>query len=204
VADPEQTTQTPPTTLVTEQPKTEAPVEGQKAPEQKAAEPEKAAEVKAPDAPLDATSFKLPEGFTLDEPVMKDFTDVMNKEMTRAERGQALIDLYAKAVNSASEKGSQEFANLQKQWVDQVKADSTYGGTALPETQRSIGRVLEEFGDAEVKYAFDVTGAGNHPAVVKMLAKIGKALGEGQMRSGNPAGAPRDHASIMFPNQGKQ
>jgi hypothetical protein len=137
---------------------------------------------------------------------MKEFTDVMNKEMTRAERGQALVDLYAKAVKTASEKGSQEFMDLQKRWRDEVVADPTYGGTSLDTNKRAIGSVITEFADnpAEVKYAFDVTGAGNHPAVFKMMAKIGKAMMEGQMRSGNPADLPRDAASILYPNQGKQ
>src|SRR5438128_8437433 len=42
-------------------------------------------------APIEVKDITLPEGFTADEPLMKEFVDLMNKPMSPKERANELI-----------------------------------------------------------------------------------------------------------------
>lgn len=173
---------------------TEAPKEGE-AP--KPAEPAKAAE------PLTKEALTFPEGFTADETATGKFLEIANELGLSKEGASKLVGLQAELAKQASEAGSKLWEETQSQWQDQVRADPEIGGTKLQENLGVIAKLLDSHGNAEVRQAFDITGAGNNPAVIKFLIKVGKELGEGGPVSGRPGTAPSDPASILYPNQGK-
>lgn len=160
-----ETTPSTPTTEPATQPTPEAPkVEEPKAPEAK---------------PIELASIKLPEGFTLDEKQSGDFIALMNDQnLSRSELAQKLVDQYAGLMKAGSEKGTQDFMNLQAQWRETIEKDPEIGGANLPVTTSGIGKLLEKYGSAEAREAFDTTGAGNNPHIVRMLAKMAKDLNE--------------------------
>lgn len=174
---------------------TDAPKEGE-AP--KPAEPAPKAE------PLTAEAITVPEGFNVDEPSMGKFLEIANELGLSKEGATKLVGLQAELAKQASEAGSKLWEDTQKQWQDQVRADQEIGGTKLEENLSHVAKLLDTFGSPEVRQAFDITGAGNHPAVIKFLVKIGKELGEGGPISGSPSTAPRDAASLLYPNQGQR
>ena len=67
----------------------------------------------------------------------------------------------------------------------------------------TINRLVEEFapnGGKELRQAFDVTGLGNNPSLVRFLLDVSTALVEG---SPTPSGGPPAHASGN-PPQGRR
>lgn len=172
---------------------TEPPKEG----ETKPAEPTKAAE------PLTKEALTIPEGFQADEASVGKFLEIANELGLSKEGASKLVGLQAELAKQASEAGSKLWEETQTQWQDQVRADPEIGGTKLQENLGVIAKLLDSHGNAEVRQAFDITGAGNNPAVIKFLIKVGKELGEGKPVLGGPGNAPADAASILYPNQGK-
>lgn len=181
----------------------------QKTVEQKATEPAKT-EAKSESArtPASATlalaDLKAPEGLEIDQALGNEFVTLLNDQnLSRSDLANKLIELQSKALTTASEKSSQEFVQLQEQWRNEVMADPEVGGSKWNGTQSSIAKLLDAYGDEKTRLAFDVTGAGNNPDVVRFLAKVGNALAAGLPRPGSPGSQERTHADILFPNQAR-
>jgi hypothetical protein len=175
------------------------PVEGQS----QTPEPPKEPTPNEPPAfvPLAATDISMPEGFTVDEPLMNDFLAIVNnQELDGKERTNQLVGLYAKAQTAASEANSKAWETMQTEWQETVKADPTIGGANFEGTMTKVGKLMEEFGNDELRQVFDLTGAGNNVHVVRFLAGLADKLTEGSFTPGNPASAPQDTASKLFPS----
>jgi hypothetical protein len=105
------------------------------------------------------------------------------------------------------------YETKQNEWKSQINSDPEIGGSKWNGTRASIGRLFDSLGDANLtdgfREAMDYTGAGNHPAVVKFLARVAQRLTEGgPVRGGGPSldgmrrpgeGAP-SAAQAIYPN----
>lgn len=143
----------------------------------KVEDPAKPAEPKVEATPFVYTELKLPEGVVLDEKLGGEFASLLNDpNLSRAELGQKLIDLQVAATREASENGAKEFVDLQAKWVETIKADPVVGGANFEPNVAAISQLLDKYGDADARAAFDSTGAGNNPAIFRMFAKMSKDL----------------------------
>lgn len=166
----------------------------------KAADEKAAGEFK----PIKVEDIKLPEGVELDNDLATGFVDLVNTHKISPELQQALIDLQSKSMQALSAKDSENWTKTQGEWETQIKADPEYGGTKFEATMSNVGKFVNTFGDDAAKEAFDVTGAGNHPAIIKMLAKAAVLITEGtHVPADTPGEGKKDAASILYPNQGK-
>lgn len=168
---------------------------------------EKPVEAKPEYVPLTPESLKFPtaeEGFVMDDAVRDEFLGVVNnQELTGDARAQALVDLYLKTAKQASDQGSAAWETTQTQWQDQAKADTEIGGDKLPAVLATVSKAIERFGSPELREAMDLTGAGNHPAVIKFLYNMAKQFNEGTPVSGAAAGGAISLAERMFPSMAK-
>jgi hypothetical protein len=112
--------------------------------------------------------------------------------------------LHEKALQANSEAGSRSWNELQDKWASEVRADPEIGGQNWPKVESQIGGLLDTFGSPELREAFDLTGAGNNPHVVRFMSKVASVLSEGGFISSNPTGGEvKSPAQILYPNQGK-
>lgn len=167
-------------------------------PEPKPAEPEPTPE------PLTVEALKAPEGFEIQPEMANEFLEILNKnEGSVEDRANALLALHAKTISAAQEADSKAWDNVQTEWKDAVKADPEVGGEKMQTTLNNIGKLVNEFGDDELKGVFDLTGAGNNIHMIKFLNKIADKLTEGNFfKAGTPAGVddPDAAAKRMFPS----
>ncbi len=170
------------------------------------ADPPKAEEPPAYE-PLTADALKLPaeeEGFAINEGLRDEFLNLVNDQnLTPAERAQSLVDLYVKTAKEASEKGSQAWDSVQQQWQEQAMADPDIGGAKLEPALISVSRAIDKFGTPEVREAMDLTGAGNHPAIIKFIYQMAKQFDEGTPVSGQATSGGQSLADKMFPSMVK-
>ncbi len=157
---------------------------------------------------FDAAKLTLPEGMKLDDPAFKAFGEVFSDaKLDPQARGQKLIDLYTEQVKGIRQAQVDAWTTTNKAWVDAVKADPEIGGVKFEPTKTVIAKAIDSLGP-ELSVAFrqglDVTGAGNHPAIWKGLAKMATLLTEGGHVAGNPASGKPDLASTFFPNSKMQ
>lgn len=193
---PGTTTETQTTSLVSDPKPADASVEPGKEPEK--AEPEF--------KPVTAEAFKFPEGFEKNDEVLAKFLEITNGAKLPADVAQKLIDIQTDLTKAASEAGSKAWTEMQTKWQDEVRADPEIGGQKLEENLSHVAKLIDRVsGDqaTAVREAFALTGAGNNPALVKFMVKVAKELSDPSPVTGAPASAPRDTASLLYPNQGK-
>lgn len=158
-----------------------------------------------PAAPFTLDQLKLPEGLDAKDPSLTKFAEIVgNDKLSAKDRAQALIDLQAEISKGSSEALTKQWNDTQLAWQGKVKADPEIGGDKLQPTLQMISKGIDgvfgpELGK-EFRSVMDFTGAGNHPAVVKGLAKVFATLTEGGHVPGDPSKGKLSTAQVFFPN----
>jgi len=143
------------------QPPPQPPAEAQTKPDAKAEVPE-------------TYAFKPPEGMTLDQAMVDQFTPVAKELKISQDGAQKLMDLYAGALKA---QGDAWKATLTK-WGEDAKADKEIGGQNLETSVRRANQVLQKYGSEDLRSAGEQFGWNHHPAFLRMLVGISKAMGE--------------------------
>lgn len=158
----------------------------------------------SPDNPFKPEELKLPDGFVIDETASKGFVELVNKHGIPRDGVAELVKLQSDLMKAASERGDAQRDELWNSWRNEVMADKEIGGDKLTQTQAGIGHLLTKYGDAKTRAAFDLTGAGNHPDIIKFLAKMTADLTEpGTRPPPSHTTSEKSLADKMYPNQGK-
>jgi len=158
-------------------------------------------EPKAETTPLTIEDFKEIEGFDAADPTLKSYVDLMNDPaLTAKDRSIKLIELQKQVMKDLSDKSTQAFVKLNQEWEEQVRSDPEFANGKLEPALGGIAKLVTRFGDEKTKEAFDYTGAGNHPAIVKFLHKVSQVLNEPgpdpvKIQPSTPA---RTRAQILF------
>lgn len=156
--------------------------------------------------PLTVADVKLPEGFTVDEPVMNEFLGVVNDSaLTPAARAQALVDLQVKSFTQASERASSAWAELQTERQTEWANDATIGGAQQAIVAQTANDLIANFGSPELSNLIGESGVGNSIHFARFMAKIAPFLKEAAPVNGNtPAGgAIKPSPTNLYPDQGK-
>lgn len=167
-----------------------------------------AAPTDAPVAPV--YEFVAPEGVTYDTALLEKVTPFLAKANVPAEVAQEMVSTYAAHVAeqtaAALQAADEAFASQVKGWADETRADPEIGGANLKASIAASQRVLAQFGDASTQTLLNQSGLGNHPAMVKLLAKIGAAITEDTTIRGASGGAPAPTSAVdkLYPTMRKE
>jgi hypothetical protein len=155
-------------------------------------------------APEKYADFKLPEGVEVDPKAMAAFAPVAKELGLSQEQAQKLVDLQTNVLKQSAEAQQEAWNGILKGWHDESKADKEIGGAGFDANIALAVKTLTKFGTPELRAALDATGTGNHPEFIRLLVRVGNAIGEDKLIvGGNPAGATKTMAETMFPNQVK-
>lgn len=140
-------------------------------------------------APEQYEEFKAPEGLSYDDQFMGTFKDVAKELNLSQKQAQHLLDKCAPAL---AQRQVEQIKAVSDQWVERTKSDKEIGGTNWTRAASDIARVRDRFGvNADGKMDPDIaefmsTPIGNHPGLLKLLARVGRAFGEaGFPKGGN-------------------
>lgn len=171
------------------------------------AEADDAAKAEA-DAKLDAIpedgkyELVMPEGVAVDQELL-DALGPEFKDLALSNRdAQRLADKFIAIETAKRTKQAEDWSNTVQGWADTAKKDPEIGGGKWDGSVSAAGRVLDRFGTPELISYLDATGAGNHPEVIRLLARAGAAIGEDEPAiSENPRGNGKaDPVTAMYPN----
>lgn len=177
---------------------------GGKAKEPEAAEP---AEPEAPEIP-EAYDLTAPEGMTIDPALLEEATPIFKEIGLSNEAANKVLPLaqslmtksHDAAVQSMIDAGAQQ----RKAWLDEAKADPDIGGGKWDATLHSAAKALDALGYPEgspFRAALTETGFGNHPEMIRAMAKVGAMVGEdGDFVRADAGTAVVDTLSEMYPN----
>ena len=156
------------------QPQTEAPKKEPTAADKVLGALEKKAEPQG--APEKYEAWKLPEGVTLADGVNEAFTDMARKAGLNQKDAQSQLERLVTAHQEQTQ------ALLRKQvdgWGEQLVKDPEIGGDKLEsETMPAVARALTAYDSDGSLRELLLSGLGTHPALVRVLAKVGRAVGE--------------------------
>lgn len=126
-------------------------------------------------APEKYEDFKAPEGLTFDKDVIGKFSDVAKELNLPQDKAQLLLDKMGPVLASRQ---VEQLKVARTEWVGQAKADKEFGGDKLPENLALAKKALDTFGTPELRTLLDDSGLGDHPEVIRMFFRAGKAISE--------------------------
>lgn len=176
--------------------------------DKKAREAEKKAgeEAAAKSRPPEKYDLKLAEGSKLDAKAVDDIAAFAKSNGLSQDAAKALLERENQNREAYVEAQKQQLEEAQKQWVESIKADKEIGGDKLKESVEGGRRALEKFGSESLIKELDETGLGNHPELVRFLARIGKAMREDKVvLSQAPTGGDKIRPEkALYPNMAKE
>jgi hypothetical protein len=184
--------------------------QGQKDGEKPAAEGEKPEGEGKPTAP-EQYEFKFSEGVDVDADTLKEFEAFAREKGLDQESAQAIADFGPKLQEKFVAKQMAAIEQAAKDWGQQAQTDKEFGGDKLQENLSVAKKAVDAFGTPELKALLGKyhptenpkgTGLGNHPEVIRLLFKAGKAISEDTMVNSNAPrnGVAKDPASVLFPD----
>jgi hypothetical protein len=135
---------------------------------------------KAGDKSTDAKlEFKLPDGVKLDVAVADEYRAAFKElGVTDAEQASKIVALDVKRQQQWSDQQTKQWEEQGDKWAAELAADKDFGGEKIEATVINAKRFLRAYGGEEAAKAFRDLGIGNHPVLVKMLARAGAGLRE--------------------------
>ena len=175
-------------------------------PSQPSGEEEKAVEEpgKEDGPPEDYGDFNFMEGVTPNDAALADFKTLAREFGLSKAKAQKLVDLQNRiareSFDAAVKRYDEEVQAITDKWEADVRADPELGGAALDDNMRVAKSVFRTLGVPE---AFDVimkNNMGSNPAILRLLYRAGKALGEASFVHGrNEGAAPVSAAKAIYP-----
>jgi hypothetical protein len=118
------------------------------------------------------------------------------------DQAKALAPLVLGIKERALADQNAAYETMAAQWAKDVKADKQLGGKHWAATEHAMGRAFDRFGSPELDTLLEESRLGNHPAVVKFFAGVGKALGEdeGGHRASGTTEQRKSREEVLYPD----
>jgi len=175
--------------------------------------PAKEPQAQQEQAPIVYQPFKLPDGGVVPAERMGKATELFAQGRLPQELAQSLVDEHvaeiARIQKEASEHQVKFWEDTQNSWKDSVRNDPEMGGSRYETTVATCRKVLNDCvkDDAERAELFQmlhVTGAGNHPAMFKLLLRVAGMMKESVPQPGTPIGQQQTRAQKRYNYAGQE
>lgn len=148
--------------------------------------------------------FKVPEGVQLDETLVGEFTPIAKELNLDNAQAQKLVDLYTKTRAADTQKLYDAWAQTHEKWVGEAKADKEIGGANFDANVAIAKKAMNAAqlgGGAALVEALNVTGAGNHPEIIRFFYKVGKLMADDKFDTGKgQSSTSEDKAAALYPS----
>lgn len=128
----------------------------------------------APKAP-EKYEFKAGDGQTYDAEVMGAFADAARELDLSQDDAQKVLDKVAPVMAARQ---AQALEAMRNEWTESSRSDKEFGGDKLPENLAVAKKAMDQFGTPELRTLLNESGLGNHPEVIRLLYRAGKAISE--------------------------
>lgn len=146
--------------------------------------------------PADAQAdveLKFPDGFKADGELVDSLKALTKKSGLKGEDAQGLADLYVKSQEKLNADLTAGWEKQHKDWKEAQKADKEYGGAEYAKNLEVAKSAVAKFGDPALT-EFLKGPYGDHPALVRLFYRVGKAMSEDSSARGG-SGGPKNQNS---------
>lgn len=175
----------------------------------------------APDAgdtvPADGKyAITMPEGVQVDQELIDALGPEFKEIGLTGKQAQKIADRFTEIQTKRAKEYADKpegqwsmasYAYFQKngtpdKWADNAKADKDIGGDKWDATTGSAVRAVNALGTPGLKDYFEASGAGNHPELIRFMAKVGAMIKEDNPANGGAGGSgnPAEAAHVLFPH----
>ncbi|QHA83542.1 peptidase [Pseudomonas mediterranea] len=142
------------------------------------AKPKEGDAAKPEGAPEAYTDFTLPDGMELDADVLGEFTAFAKELNLPQDKAQKIVDFQTKLATKQAEEYQAAALKQGQEWATAVKNDPELGGANYDKSVASAVKVIQAFGDDDLRDLLNGSGLGNHPALFKFCHRISQAISE--------------------------
>lgn len=140
--------------------------------------------------------FTAPDGQALDKAAIDAFAEAAKEAKLPQKQAQAIIDKVAPVL---AQQQAQALKAVSEQWVNSSIADQEFGGEQIQANLGIAKKGMEQFASDGLKQLLSESQLGNHPEVIRMFYRIGKAMSEDRMVTGRATKAPLEsHADRLY------
>lgn len=166
----------------------------------------KTAEAKAPEVQKPVVPEKyelnLPNGSTLKQDEVDKIAALAKERGLSNDDAQKLVEEKSQEKTNFIEAQKQEFSQLRATWKDQFIKDPELGGENAKASAEHAKRFVDRFASDDLKKAFNETGFGDHPELIRLMARAGKAMANDQIvQPGKHGGSELiDAKDVLYPS----
>lgn len=145
----------------------------------------------------DRYSFDAPEGVELNEEALEQFQGLAKELGVTQEQFQKLVEYDLERSQAAQQQAVDGWNERVNGWREAARADKEFGGENYDANVKAAMSAVEKFGDAELKALLkspseqnpEGLAVGNHPAMLRFLNRVAKAMGDPNLITGDGASA---------------
>lgn len=161
---------------------------------------EPAAPAKTTLATADVFEATIPDGSFVTKELAEDFSKfVLDKKLDPAV-AKELWEKKVSVIDSVITSKQQSFEKLAfDEWPKLVQQDKELGGANFEKTKKLAATVVNKFAPPGLKKFLNDTGYGNHIDLVRFCVKIGEAMSDDKVVTGQvPESGPKRPEDILF------
>jgi hypothetical protein len=136
--------------------------------------------------------IKEPENFVLNSKIIEEVTAFAKEHKLDSATAQKILERENGLVASLLAAQEKQYEEETAKWPETVKTDKELGGDNFKESAAFANRALKAYGSPELIKILEETKYGNHPEVVRLLARIGRAAGDGKFIKGDANTLPKE------------
>ena len=134
-------------------------------------------------------AFEPPEGVEVDQSKIDVFGETAKEMGLTQAQFQQLVEYDIKRSAAALQDMSSQFSERINHWAEETKADKELGGEALDANLGLAKQAIDTFGSPQLAKLIDAPsadnpeglGLGNHPEVIRLFYRVGRAISESDL-----------------------
>ncbi len=160
----------------------------------------------APIGAPEVYDLKAPEGMEFDTAAFEAAEPVLRELGLSNDAAQKLVSTYAEKImpqlaERANAAITQRAADQRREWADAFAADAEFGGANKDRTVADAARAFDHYGLKKgegLRQLLDESGLGNHPDLIRFVARVGRDLDEGTFERGDAVSAPKSPEQKLY------
>lgn len=159
----------------------------------------------------DEYKFDAPEGVEVNEEALAQFSEKAKDLGLTQSQYQGLIEYQTQLNAQGQEAMATQYEERVGQWAEATRTDPVIGGEDLDANLGLAKQAINTFGDDDLAKLIDAPspdnpdglGLGNHPAFIRLLYKVGTAVSESDLVTGDSKVEGPSSLERMYPSMFK-
>lgn len=141
-------------------------------------------------------TLTLPDDMAVDEAMLEALAPAMKEAGITGKQANILASAFAAQQKAQYE----QFGKTVSDWAKQAQADKEIGGPNWDTSVANAQKVIKQFGSDALRDYLNQTGAGNHPEVIRLMAKVGAVISEDNPTATSQGKVARDTVATLYPD----